>query len=80
MAAAKEQNEVIEKKSGREEARRTRRKENGMAATAGVSRAHRGEEVPRTMSLVRAALALWEAKHGAGKRSVWQRRASLEAE
>ena len=80
MATSNEQNAVSGKKRGREEARRARRRENGMAATAGVSKVRNGEDVPRTMSLVRAALALWEAKHGAGKRSVWQRRAAIEAE
>ena len=78
MAATNEQNAMTEKKS--EAGRRARRKENGMAATAGISRAYRGEDMPRTMSLLRAALALWEAKHGGPTRSVWNRHRPIEAE
>ena len=80
MGASDEQNAMTEKKSEREAGRRARRKENGMAVTAGVSKVHRGEDLPRTMSLLRAALALWEAKHGGATRSVWQRHRPIEAE
>jgi hypothetical protein len=61
-------------------ARRARRREIGMAKTAGVTKATGGEKLSRSLSLVRAALQVWEAKHGTQTRSVWRRGAPLEAE
>ena len=43
--------------------RRTRRKENGMAMTAGIARAPRRDRLTRTLQLLRAALRLWEVRH-----------------
>jgi hypothetical protein len=60
--------------------RRTRRKEIGRAATAGVKKPTGGEKISRSLSLLRAALSVWEAKHGAQTRSVWRRGAPAEAE
>ena len=80
MAATNQRHAMTEKKTEREAGRRARRKENGMAVTAGISRAHRGEDGTRSMSLLRAALALWEAKHGGPTRSAWNRHRAIEAE
>ena len=43
--------------------RRTRRRDNGMAKTAGVSRVPRRDRLTRTLQLLRAALRLWEVRH-----------------
>ena len=43
--------------------RRTRRRDNGMAKTAGISRAPRRDRLTRTLQLLRAALRLWEVRH-----------------
>jgi hypothetical protein len=43
--------------------RRTRRRDNGMAVTAGVSPLPTRDQLTRTLQLLRAALRLWEAKH-----------------
>ena len=43
--------------------RRTRRKENGMAMTAGIARTARRDRLTRTLQLLRAALRLWEVRH-----------------
>ena len=43
--------------------RRTRRRDNGMARTAGVSKAPRRDRLTRTLQLLRAALRLWEVRH-----------------
>jgi len=62
--------------SGR--ARPRKRRINGTAATAGVAKPT--ESISRTLSLVRAALQVWEAKHGALPRnSVWRRRSQTPA-
>jgi len=51
-----------------------------MAATAGVTRTAPQEHISRTVSLVRAALELWEAKHGRVRVSTWTRRSKLQPE
>ena len=67
-----------EQTTKKERARRARRRENGMAITAGVSKKP-AEPLTRSMSLLRAALAVWEAKHGSTPlRSVWKRQAASE--
>lgn len=43
--------------------RRTRRRDNGMAKTAGVSHVPRRDRLSRTLQLLRAALRLWEVRH-----------------
>jgi hypothetical protein len=60
--------------------RRRRRSESGFARTAGVAKASGGEKLSRTVSLVRAALQVWEAKHGGPTRSAWPRHRAIEAE
>jgi hypothetical protein len=42
---------------------RTRRRDNGMARTAGVSAVPARDRLTRTLQLVRAALRAWEARH-----------------
>jgi hypothetical protein len=55
--------------------RRIRRRENGMAETAGITRAPREESLMRTLTMLNAALRVWEAKNGHQQfRSVWARR------
>jgi hypothetical protein len=55
--------------------RRIRRRENGMAETAGLSRGPREESLMRTLTMLNAALRVWEAKNGHHQfRSVWARR------
>jgi hypothetical protein len=43
--------------------KRMRRRDNGMAMTAGISRAPRRDRLTRTLQLLRAALRLWEVRH-----------------
>lgn len=43
--------------------RRTRRRDNGMAKTAGISHVPRRDRLSRTLQLLRAALRLWEVRH-----------------
>ena len=43
--------------------RRRRRRDNGMAKTAGIAKAPRRDRLTRTLQLLRAALRLWEVKH-----------------
>ena len=42
---------------------RARRRDNGMARTAGVSPLPKRDRLTRTLQLLRAALRLWEARH-----------------
>ena len=52
--------------------RRTRRRDNGMAFTAGVSPLPTRDHLTRTLQLLRAALRLWEAKREHARGS-WRR-------
>ena len=53
----------MEQKEKKGPAKRTRRRDNGMAMTAGISRAPRRDRLTRTLQLLRAALRLWEVRH-----------------
>jgi hypothetical protein len=66
--------------SKKERARRARRRENGMAMTAGVSKKPAAERFSGSMALLRAALQVWETKHGFHSGSVWRRRSQCDAE
>ncbi len=59
-------------------ARRARRNEIGMAATAGIAKTPPREKFSRSVALLRAALEVWEAKHGGKTASVWKRRSQCE--
>ena len=50
-------------KGKKEVVRRTRRRDNGMARTAGIAKAPRRDRLTRTLQLLRAALRLWEVRH-----------------
>jgi len=55
--------------------RRTRRRNNGMATTAGMSDPPARSSFTRTLALLRAALRAWEAKNEhLLARSSWRRR------
>ncbi len=69
---------MTEQTSNKQRARRARRSENGMAVTAGVSKTPRREKFSRSVALLRAALEVWEAKHGVQTASVWKRRSQCE--
>jgi hypothetical protein len=43
--------------------KRARRRDNGMARTAGVSPLPKRDRLTRTLQLLRAALRLWEVRH-----------------
>ncbi len=65
----------------KEQTPRTRRRDNGMAMTAGVSKPSGRERFSRSLALIRAALQVWEAKHGYSQHgSPWRRRYQPEAE
>ena len=68
----------MEPTAKKERARRARRSDNGMAVTAGVSKMPRREKFSRSVALLRAALEVWEAKHGVQRASVWKRRSQCE--
>lgn len=64
-----------------ERPRRTRRRNNGMALTAGVARQPAQDQFSRTLSPLRAALRVWETKHGhRPNTSPWKRRPTPMAE
>jgi hypothetical protein len=68
------------RKEKKEARRRMRRRDNGMAATAGISSAPKVEPITRTLALLAAALRVWEARNGhLQTRSVWRRRVNGEA-
>jgi hypothetical protein len=68
------------RKEKKEARRRMRRRDNGMAATAGISSAPKVEPITRTLALLGAALRVWEARNGhLQTRSVWRRRVNGEA-
>ena len=69
---------VTEPKAKTERARRARRSENGMAVAAGVSKMPPREKLSRSVALLRAALEVWEAKHGVKTASVWKRRSQCD--
>ena len=71
---------MAEQARNKEQARRARRSENGMALTAGVSKTARREKFSRSVALLRAALEVWEAKHGVQTASVWKRRSACGRE
>jgi hypothetical protein len=50
-------------KGKKETGRRARRRQNGMAMTAGVAPLPSRDQFSRTLQLLRAALRLWEAKN-----------------
>ena len=58
-----------------EAVRRTRRRDKGMATTAGVSDPPSRNSFTRAVALLRAALRAWEARNEHLRtRAVWQRR------
>ena len=62
-------------------ARRTRRRDNGMAMTAGISHAPRRDRLTRTLQLLRAALRLWEVRHEHLQAPrVWRKQLALEVQ
>lgn len=65
---------IMEPKGKKGVVRRTRRRLNGMAVTAGVTPLPARDQFTRTLQLLRAALRLWEAKnaHQQAPRS-WRR-------
>jgi hypothetical protein len=68
------------RKEKKEARRRMRRRDNGMAATAGISSAPKVEPITRTLALLGAALRVWEARNGhLQTRSVWRRRVNGDA-
>ena len=69
---------MTERRPNKERAQRARRTENGMAVTAGVSKTAPREKFSRSVALLRAALEVWEAKHGVQTNSVWKRRSQCE--
>ena len=67
-------------KGKKEIRRRMRRRDNGMAATAGISSAPKVEPITRTLALLAAALRAWEARNDHLRtRNVWRRRVNGEA-
>jgi len=57
---------------------RAKRRANGMADRAGVAKAPRnGEPITRTLSVLNAALRVWEAKRGISFRPTWDHRGGL---
>jgi hypothetical protein len=65
------------RKGKKEAVRRMRRRENGMATTAGISTIPKREPITRTLALLEAALRLWEARNEhLRNRPFWQRRES----
>jgi hypothetical protein len=80
VAAAKRELGKMARKEKKEARRRMRRRDNGMAATAGISSAPQVEPITRTLALLAAALRVWEARNGhLQTRSVWRRRVNGEA-
>jgi hypothetical protein len=68
------------RKEKKETRRRMRRRDNGMAATAGISSSAKVEPITRTLALLGAALRAWEARNEHRRtRSVWRRRVNGEA-
>ena len=66
-------------KGKKEPARRTRRRNIGMAATAGMSDPPTRGSFTRTLALLRAALRAWEARNEhLLTRAVWERRDQKE--
>jgi hypothetical protein len=68
------------RKEKKEAKRRMRRRDNGMATTAGISSSPKVEPIARTLALLTAALRAWEARNEhLRSRSVWRRRVNGEA-
>jgi hypothetical protein len=80
VGAAKKQGMKMGRKEKKEARRRMRRRDNGMASTAGISSAPKVEPITRTLALLSAALRAWEARNEhLRSRSVWRRRVNGEA-